>query len=64
MDGSCSGQPNTNPPWTGQPVLKTKTANGSLWMAGQGEDQIYGELLVILPMDELIINLALQYPVI
>ncbi len=42
LDGTCSGQPNTIPPWVGEPSLKTQTVNGSLYTAGEGDDQIYG----------------------
>lgn len=44
MDGTCSGQPNTIKPWVGEPALKTQTINGSLYSAGEGDDEIYGKL--------------------
>ena len=42
MDGSCSGQPNTNKPWTGEPSFITKVTNGSLYTVGEGDTRIYG----------------------
>lgn len=43
-DGSvCSGQPNKLYPWMGAPDLLTQVENGSLYLAGYGDDQIYGK---------------------
>ena len=42
-DGSvCSGQSNKNWPWSGSPTLVREVTNGSLYTAGEGDDQIYG----------------------
>ncbi|KAL5477614.1 hypothetical protein EMCRGX_G024433 [Ephydatia muelleri] len=37
----CSGQPNTNVPWTGTPTLVKEVANGSLYTVGEDDDLIY-----------------------
>lgn len=42
LDGTCPGVPNTYVPWTGEPTLKSNVTNGSLYTAGNGEDQVYG----------------------
>ena len=39
----CSGQPNTNVPWTGTPTLVKEVANGSLYTVGEYDDLIYGK---------------------
>ena len=43
LTSSCPGSPNVHPPWDGSPTLLTSVANGSLYTAGVGDDQIYGE---------------------
>ncbi len=57
-DGTCSGHPNTIKPWIGEPKLKAQIANGSLYTAGEGDDQIYGNLNCVLDQlyDDLAIN--------
>lgn len=42
LDGTCPGVPNTYGPWTGEPTFVKKMTNGSLYTAGNGEDQVYG----------------------
>ena len=42
-DASCPGTPNTLTPWTGAPVKVREVENGSLYTAGDGDDQLYGE---------------------
>ena len=41
-DGACPGKPNTVPPWEDQPTLVKTIANGSLYTAGNGDDQLFG----------------------
>ena len=43
LTSSCPGSPNLHPPWDGSPTHVTSVANGSLYTAGAGDDQIYGE---------------------
>lgn len=43
LDSACSGQPNTGAPWIGKPTLVKQVENGSLYTAGDGEDQLYGK---------------------
>ena len=43
LAADCPGKENTNLPWSGTPALLQKVANGSLFTAGDGEDQLYGE---------------------
>ena len=43
LTSSCPGSPNVHPPWDGSPTKLTSVANGSLYTAGTGDDQIYGE---------------------
>lgn len=39
----CPGKENTNKPWVGTPTLLQTVANGSLYTAGDGDDQVFGE---------------------
>ena len=42
LTSTCPGQPNTHTPWSG-PLTKLKeVVNGSLYLAGDADDQIYG----------------------
>lgn len=41
-NSSCSGTPNLNRPWIGQPTFVRQIENGTLYTAGDGEDMIYG----------------------
>lgn len=43
LTSSCPGQPNTHTPWSGQLVKVKEVENGSLYLAGDGDDQIYGK---------------------
>lgn len=42
-DSLCPGKPNTNTPWSGQLTKVREVENGSLYLAGDGQDQIYGK---------------------
>ena len=42
---SCPGTLNTIPPWSGQPTKVKEVVNGSLYTAGDGDDQLYSECL-------------------
>ena len=44
LAADCPGKENTNLPWSGTPTLLQKVTNGSLFTAGDGEDQLYGEV--------------------
>ena len=39
---TCPGTPNTNTPWSGQPVKMREVKNGSLYVVGDHGDQVYG----------------------
>ena len=41
-NSSCTGIPNLNQPWIGQPTFVRQIENGTLYTAGDGEDMIYG----------------------
>ena len=42
-DGSvCPGELNMQPAWSGRPTKLREVENGSLYTAGDGEDQLYG----------------------
>lgn len=41
-DGDCPGSFNKLSPWSGDLVKLKEVANGSLYTAGDGDDQIYG----------------------
>lgn len=43
LAAECPGKENTNKPWVGTPTLLQKVANGSLFTAGDGDDQLFGE---------------------
>lgn len=43
QDNTCHGNPNNATPWHGKPTLLKQVENGSLYSAGDGEDQLYGE---------------------
>lgn len=43
LAAECPGKENTNKPWVGTPTLLQKVANGSLFTAGDGDDQVFGE---------------------
>ena len=38
----CKGTANTLPVWSGTPTLVSKVENGSLYVAGDGDDKING----------------------
>ena len=42
LTSECPGKPNTNTPWSGQLTKVKEVENGSLYLAGDQEDQIYG----------------------
>ena len=42
-NSSCTGTPNPNQPWTGQPTFVRQIENGTLYTAGDAEDMIYGK---------------------
>ena len=44
-NSSCTGQPNSIQPWTGQPTFVRQIENGTLYTAGDGDDMIYGMYL-------------------
>lgn len=41
-NSSCTGTPNMNQPWIGQPTFVRQIENGTLYTAGDGEDMTYG----------------------
>ena len=41
-NSTCPGSLNTLPPWTGNPVKIREVENGSLYTAGDADDQLYG----------------------
>ena len=41
-NSSCTGTPNLNQPWIGQPTFVRQIENGTLYTAGDGEDMIHG----------------------
>lgn len=43
LAAECPGKENTNKPWVGTPTLLQTVANGSLYTAGDGDDQVYGK---------------------
>ena len=43
LAAECPGKENTNKPWVGTPTLVQTVANGSLYTAGDGDDQVFGE---------------------
>ena len=43
----CPGSLNTLAPWTGTPVKVGEVENGALYIAGDGDDQLYGEFVSI-----------------
>ena len=43
LAADCPGKENTNTPWVGTPTLLQTVANGSLYTAGDGDDQVFGE---------------------
>lgn len=45
-DGSCPGVPNTMGAWVGEPTLKSEVTNGSLYTAGNEQDQVYSKLVL------------------
>jgi hypothetical protein len=44
-NSSCTGTPNPNQPWVGQPTFVRQIENGTLYTAGDAEDMIYGILM-------------------
>ncbi len=42
-DDTCPGRPNPLDPWVGEPELVKTVGNGSLYTAGNGDDELYGE---------------------
>ena len=42
-DSKCPGKPNPLDPWVGEPKLVKTVENGSLYTAGSGDDELYGE---------------------
>ena len=43
LDSGCPGKPNLLNPWTGEPTLVKQVANGSLYTAGSGDDELFGK---------------------
>ncbi len=41
-DSTCPGTQSTLLPWVGTPSLVRNTTNGSLYTAGEGDDQLFG----------------------
>ena len=41
-NSSCTGTPNLNQPWIGQPTFVRQIENGTLYTAGDVEDMIHG----------------------
>ena len=41
---TCPGKPNSLDPWKGEPTLVKTVQNGSLYTAGDGDDQLFGNV--------------------